>query len=80
METEFLKSFLLWSAALNYGVLLLSFAVFVFAREWMYQLHRRWFNIEHATFDAILYLWFGFYKLAIWFFLIVPLLVLLILR
>jgi hypothetical protein len=43
-------------------------------------LHRRWFNIEHATFDAILYLWFGFYKLAIWFFLIIPLLVLLILR
>lgn len=80
METEFLKSFLLWSAALNYGLLLLSFAIFVFARDWMYRLHRRWFNLEHTTFDAILYLWFGFYKLAIWFFLVVPLLVLLILR
>lgn len=80
METEFFKSFLLWGAALNYGLLLLSFAVFLLARDWMYRLHRRWFNLEHGTFDAILYLWFGFYKLAIWFFLIVPLLVLIILR
>jgi len=80
METEFLKSFLLWSVALNYGLLLLSFAVFVLARDWMYRLHRRWFNLEPSTFDAVLYLWFGFYKLAIWFFLIVPFLVLLILR
>jgi Family of unknown function (DUF6868) len=38
METEFLRSFLLWSAALNYGLLLLSFALFVFARDWMYPL------------------------------------------
>lgn len=80
MDTEFLTSFLLWSAALNYGVLVLSFAVFVLARGWMYRLHRRWFDLETATFDAILYVWFGFYKLAIWFFLIVPALVLLVLR
>ncbi|MBB1061464.1 DUF6868 family protein [Marilutibacter spongiae] len=80
MDIELLKSFLLWSAALNYGLLLFSFAVFVLGRGWMYRLHRRWFDLEHATLDALLYLWFGLYKLAIVFFLLVPLLVLMALE
>ena len=79
MDSALLPSFLLWAAILNYAVLILSFAGFVFAHDAMY-LHRRWLDLSVAQFDAALYLLFGFYKLAIWFFLLVPYLVLCFIR
>lgn len=80
MDSELWKSFLLWSSAINYGVLLLTFVIYLSARNWLYQLHHRWFDLTKARFDAIWYMWLGLYKLAIWFFLLVPLLVLCILQ
>jgi uncharacterized protein DUF6868 len=76
MNSALWPSFLLWAAILNYGVLILSFAGFVFAHDAMYRLHRRWFDLSVAQFDAALYFLFGLYKLGIWFFLLVPYLVL----
>ena len=80
MVSAHLPSFLLWAAIINYVVLILSFAGFVLAHDAMYRLHRRWFDLPVAQFDAALYLLFGFYKLAIWFFLLVPYLVLCLIR
>jgi hypothetical protein len=68
-------SFLLWCAIINYGILLLSFIGFAKAHEAIYGLHRRWFDLPKAQFDAIVYVLLGLYKLGIWFFLIVPCLV-----
>ena len=79
MDTHALAEFLLWCAAANYALLLLSFGVFLAARDRMHRLHRRWFALPDPWIDGIVYAWFGAYKLAIWFLLIVPAIVLLLL-
>ena len=76
MDTLQWSAFLLWCAAINYGMLLLSFGAFVLTHDAMYRLHRRWFDVSVTRFDELLYGLFGLYKLAIWFFLLIPGLVL----
>ena len=55
MPGYFLFRFLLFSAIVNYAVLIAWFLAFVFAREWMRKVHGRWFKLPDATFDAIHY-------------------------
>lgn len=76
MDIRFLSAFLLWCAAANYAILLLSFAFYAARRDWMHRLHGRWFHLSAPRIDGIAYACFGAYKLAIWFLLIVPGLVL----
>lgn len=68
-------SFAIWCAVFNYAALSLAFVGFVLAHDWLYRLHSRWFELSVATFDAIAYSILALYKLAIWFFLIIPALV-----
>jgi hypothetical protein len=70
MNPDVLPRFLLWSLAINYAVLLAWFLGFVFARH---RLHGRWFKLSDSTFDAIHYGAMAAYKLAIFFFNLVPL-------
>lgn len=72
MDVSQVSLFLLWCAAVNYGVLLLSFLGFVWAGEPMYRLHHRWFELSKNQFDAFAYAFFGLYKLAIWALMLVP--------
>ncbi len=80
MEPEFLCSFLLWSLAVNYAILLTWFSAFVFARGFMRRLHGRWFNLSDATFDAVHYSGMAIYKIAIFVFNLAPLLALCLAR
>lgn len=80
MDDHPLAGFLLWCAAANYALLLLSFGCFLVGRGWMHRLHGRWFGLPGPWIDAIAYAWFAAYKLAIWFLLIVPGIVLLLLE
>jgi hypothetical protein len=80
MTLDQLQSFLLWGAALSYVVLLVAFATWVFAGDWMYRLHARWFAIDRAQCHRSVYLMLGVYKLGIWLFFVVPWLALLIVR
>ncbi|UHQ18872.1 hypothetical protein LVB87_11840 [Lysobacter sp. KIS68-7] len=68
--------FLLWCAAVNYGVLVLVFLAWLAARGPMRRLHQRWFALGDTQIDGYMYAFLGFYKLATWFFLLVPALVL----
>jgi hypothetical protein len=72
--------FLLWCALANYAMLLVVFGAFVWLREPMRHLHRRWFALTDAQIDGYMYLFLGFYKLAVWFFLLIPALVLHLMR
>ena len=67
-----LQSFLLWCAALNYGVLLLVFAAWVLAGDALHRLHARWFRLDREHCDFAIYLMLGLYKLAIWLLFLVP--------
>lgn len=70
------RDFLLWCAGLNYAVLLVWFVVFVFARDWMYALHARWFKLSAEVFDGIHYSAMAAYKIGILLFNLVPLIAL----
>ena len=71
MPTDLLP-FLLRCAAINYAILLLWFVVFVFAHDWTYRMHSRWFRLSPEAFDAVNYLAVALYKIAIIVLLIVP--------
>jgi hypothetical protein len=60
-----IKDFLLWCTCLNYALLLVWAGVFVFAHDWMYGLHGRWFRLSVETFDGIHYAGLAIYKIGI---------------
>ena len=69
-------AFLLWCGVVNYAVLLASFVAWLALRGPMRRLHRQWFDLADAQVDGFVYVFFGLYKLGIWFFLLIPGLVL----
>jgi len=72
MTTDELLGFLLRCAAINYAILLTWFGVFVFAHDWVYRMHTRWFRITPESFDAVNYGGVAVYKIGIILFCIVP--------
>ncbi len=54
------------------GLLMVWFAMFVFAGDDIYQVHSRWFQIPRQTFDAIHYAGMAITKIAIIFFFLLP--------
>lgn len=76
MDSITLTGFLGWATLINLGILIYWFVVIVFAREWIYAIHTRWFNVTESQFDAIHYGGMGLYKLLIVFFNLIPWLVL----
>ncbi|MBU2809337.1 hypothetical protein HF285_14025 [Acidithiobacillus ferrooxidans F221] len=68
---EQVQEILVWCTVINYVVLIVWFAAFTGAHDWLYQLHHRWFqHPEH--FDAIHYAGMAVYKIGILIFNLVP--------
>jgi len=80
MTLDWWISFLARTAAINYAILIATFLAFLLAHDWMLRLHGRWFDLTRQQFDFAFYIFIGVYKLAVWFFLLVPLLVLWLMR
>ncbi len=72
MNLEFARNFLLCCLVVNYGVLLVWFAAFAFARRWMYRLHSCWFRLSEESFDSIHYAGMAVYKIGILLFNLAP--------
>jgi len=79
MTIEGTRNFLLWCTVINYVVLLVWFLVFVFARDWIQDIHGRWFRLSREQFDALHYAGMSIFKIGILLFNLVPLVVLSIL-
>jgi len=73
------SAFLLWCTILNYLVLIVWFAAFSLAHDWMSGLHGRWFRLTPAQFDALHYGGMAVYKIGILLLNLVPLVALSIL-
>lgn len=67
-----LSNFLLYSLLINYGILIIWFVVFVFAKEWMKRLHGQWFKLSDQQFDAVHYGGMAVYKIGVLLFNLVP--------
>jgi len=65
VDIKTLRGALLWSALINYGVLLLWFLIFIVAHDWMYMLHGRWFRLSIEQFDMVHYAGMSIYKIGI---------------
>ena len=74
MET--IRRFLLWSLAINCGILLVWLLVIVFARDWVRALHCKIFALPNSAFNAIHYGGMMVYKIGILLFNLAPLLAL----
>ena len=72
MTLQEIEIFLLWCLAINYGILLVWFGVFVSAHDWLHRFHGRWFKIAPDTFDMIHYSAMACYKVGILLFILVP--------
>ena len=68
--------FFIWCTVINYAILILWFVVFIFAHDWLYRMHSRWFKIPVETFDAVHYGGIAVYKIGIMLLNLVPLIAL----
>ncbi|MGH1370627.1 MAG: DUF6868 family protein [Cellvibrionaceae bacterium] len=66
------QSFLGWCIIINFGVLMWWFLFLVFAHDWVYHLHHRWFKISEPRFDEIHYSAIAYYKLSVFVLMVVP--------
>jgi len=64
---------LIFCTVINYAILFVWFGVFVFAHDWLYRMHSRWFKIPVETFDSIHYAGIAIYKIGIMLLNLVPL-------
>ena len=80
MPANELLRLLLWCAGINYAILLLWFGVFVFAHDWLYRMHSRWFALSRESFDALNYGGVAIYKIGNMLLFLVPALALLLSR
>lgn len=67
-----ISMFLLWCLALNYLILIIWFIVFVFAHDFIYRLHSRWFSVNVEKYDMVHLVGMSVYKLGIMLFNLVP--------
>ncbi|GAC1369267.1 MAG: hypothetical protein NVS3B3_02770 [Aquirhabdus sp.] len=65
MNIELIRHFLGWCTVINYAVLFVWFLAYVFAHEWMRQIHGRWFRMTNEHFDMIHYSGMALYKVGI---------------
>jgi len=63
MEIETLRTALGWAAIINLAVMLFWWLMLSVAKDWMFRVHRRWFDLTDQKFIEIHYLLFGQYKL-----------------
>lgn len=79
MSVELTRSFFLWCAVVNYGILLVWFLVFVFAHDGIQRIHGRWFHLSGNQFDALHYAGMAIFKIGIILLNLVPFVVLCVL-
>ena len=73
---ENLRILLGWCALINMVIMLVWFLAFIFARDFVFKMHTRWFNIPEERFDEIHYVMMYYYKMAWFLFNLLPYLVL----
>lgn len=72
MNLDILVSVLGWVSAINFGVLLVWFLMFFYAKRWYYNLSSKWFSIPEDKFDLIHYCLMGIFELFVFAFFVAP--------
>ena len=72
MTLEIVRATLAWCIVINIGILFVWGMAFLFAHDWMYKLHGKWFKFSVETFDAIHYAGMATLKIGMILFNLVP--------
>ena len=72
MTIETIRTVLGWCSIINMGLLLWWFLIIVLAHDLVYKWHSKWFKLSAEKFDEIHYAGIAFFKIAIFFFNVVP--------
>jgi hypothetical protein len=78
MTIALLREVFGWCTLINLSLLYVWFFWIMFARDWTYRLHHRWFNLSSEQFDSIHYVGMAVFKIGIILFNLTPYLALLI--
>ena len=73
MDVQWLLKVLLWCTVINYAVLLIWFAALVFAGNFLFRLHSRWFGLTIEKFNLMMYGSMAVYKIGVLLLNLVPL-------
>ena len=72
MNVEIVTAALGWCTLINFVLLAWWLLFVVFAHDWTYRLHTRWFRLSEEKFDSIHYSLMGSFKLIVVVFNLVP--------
>ena len=72
MELEAIRAFFAWCSVINIALLLWWAIFLLFAHDWTYRMHSKWFKISAEQFDAIHYAAMAAFKLGVLIFNLVP--------
>ena len=68
----------MWCTILNGVLLFLSFVFYVFASDWAYRMHSRWFTLSRETYSMVFCAFLGLFKMFVLAFNLVPYIALLV--
>lgn len=80
MNIESVQSFFMWCTIINGAMLMLSAIMLTFARDWIYRIHSKWFQIPRTAFEVAIYSFIGIFKIFFLMFNLVPYLALLAMK
>ena len=72
MGVETLKTFFMWCAIMNVGLLLLWTFLCVFAMDLIYRVQSRWFPMPRDLFTVLMYSFLGAFKILVLAFNVIP--------
>jgi len=72
MTLALLREFFFWNMVINMCLLLFSFIMIITFRKVAYKIHGSMFQLTESQLDAIWYSIFGFYKILVFVFGVVP--------
>ena len=78
MNIQMLTRFFMWCTILNVALLALSSLMCICAKDWVYQMHSKWFPISREAFNVAMYSFIGLYKILVIVFNLIPYIALLI--
>ena len=72
MTLESIRATLAWCLVFNLGLLIGWWLLFALARDWVYQVHGKWFSLSKDRFNTIHYAGMALFKIGILLFNLVP--------
>ncbi len=72
MDIVVVRTFFMWCTILNVALLIITAAVLTFGGDFVYRMHGRWYPMQRETFNAVMYMFVGLFKIVVIVFNLVP--------